>query len=417
MKPHRRAALAVAALALATAAPAWTQGADASFAAAQAAFEAEDFSRARALFEQALAAGMQGPAIHYDIGAASYLGGDLPRAERAFREVARTPSMAPLAYYNLGLVALERRDAREAREWFERVVQESPDSRLTTLGNRRLAELPEARAPGNWSYYSRGGIGYDDNVALRSSSIDSAGTGIEDAYGELVLGGSYAFGAWRIDTGAGLLEYFDENEFSQSAYSLGAARTFRLENWWFELGAYGSQLALGGATFERDLGAAASVARAFYGGSRLRAQLRLSQVDGKSDFVGLTGNRTELGVYYDKGWRAWNFGAHLRAEDNDSQDPIFASRWFQLGGEARYAWSPLWGFVVSAALRRTQHPAQSESFAGWNDNRATLQAGLTRALWKQAQLFVRVEHERNQSPVAGYHYDRNWVAASVETWR
>src|SRR5690349_24989897 len=101
------------------AAPSWSEdSADATFAAAQAAFEAENFSKARALFEQALAAGMQGPAIHYDIGAASYLGGDLPRAERAFLEVARTPSMAPLAYYNLGLVALERRDEREARGWF-----------------------------------------------------------------------------------------------------------------------------------------------------------------------------------------------------------------------------------------------------------------------------------------------------------
>src|SRR6185295_1490323 len=42
----------------------------ARFSEAQAAFEAEDFSRARALFEQAQAYGMDGPAIHYDIGAA-----------------------------------------------------------------------------------------------------------------------------------------------------------------------------------------------------------------------------------------------------------------------------------------------------------------------------------------------------------
>jgi len=40
-----------------------------------------------------------------------------------------------------------------------------------------------------------------------------------------------------------------------------------------------------------------------------------------------------------------------------------------------------------------------------------------RADLKQAQLFVRLEHERNQSPVAGYDYDRNWIAASVETWK
>jgi hypothetical protein len=46
----------------------------------------------------------------------------------------------------------------------------------------------------------------------------------------------------------------------------------------------------------------------------------------------------------------------------------------------------------------------------------SLQVGATRALWKQAQLFVRYEHERNDSPVAGFDYDRNRVSASVEFW-
>jgi hypothetical protein len=41
----------------------------------------------------------------------------------------------------------------------------------------------------------------------------------------------------------------------------------------------------------------------------------------------------------------------------------------------------------------------------------------TRLLWQNAQLFVRYEHERNQSPVAEHDYDRDWVAASIEFWR
>ena len=73
--------------------------------------------------------------------------------------------------------------------------------------------------------------------------------------------------------------------------------------------------------------------------------------------------------------------------------------------------------MASAALRRIGHAAPDDTQDDWNDNRATLQLGVTRALWKQAQLFVRLEHERNQSPVAGYDYDRNWIAASVETWK
>lgn len=389
----------------------------AAYAEAQAAFDAEDYSRARALFMRAQAYGMEGPAIHYNIGAASYLGGDLPRAEQEFREVANTPAMAALAYYNLGLVAVERRDAHDARDWFERAVQESPDHRLTDLASRRLAELPERRTPGSWNYFTRGGIGYDDNVALRSSSIDSAGTGNADTYGELLFAGSYSFGDWRIDTAAAALEYLKQHDYSQSSFSLGAARGLRLESWYFEASVYGAQLSLGGEVFERNAAAGLQASHAFPGGSRLRALLRYATVQGQGDFEGLTGRRTELGLYYDKAWRAWNFGAHTRAELNDSEDPIFETRWYQVGGEARYAWSPLWGFMAAAALRRIGHAAPDDTLDSWNDNRLTLQLGVTRALWKQAQLFVRAEHETNQSPVAGYDYDRNWIAASVETWK
>ena len=155
----------------------------------------------------------------------------------------------------------------------------------------------------------------------------------------------------------------------------------------------------------------------FFGGSRLRAQVRASRVEGKADFTGLTGDRTELGVFFDKSWRSWIFGVHARAEVNDSEDPIFATRWIQFGTEARYALSPAWGLTAIAALRRIEHPAQSETVDGWDDNRATIQLGVTRSLWKQTQLFVRVEHESTSSPVAGYDYDRNLVAASIEAWR
>lgn len=414
-----RAIVVLIGVALLASTRAWALSAEAAqyFNEARDAFQVEDYSKARALFERALAAGMDGPAIHYDIGVAAYLGGDLPRAEQAFREVARTASMAPLAYYNLGLVAQDRHDEREARDWFERTLDEFPDPRLAQLATQRLAEMPETRVPGAWSYYSRGGAGYDDNVSLRSSSIDSSPSGDSDSYAELIFAGSYSLGAWRIDTGAALLEYMNLDEYSQSALSLGVARGFRLDNWYFELGAYGSQLSLGGDLYEQDVSASAQAMRTFYGGSRLRALLRATSVQGKADYVGLTGNRTELGLYYDKFWRAWSFGAHTRAELNDSDDPIFGTRWVQLGGEARYAWSPTWGFLASAALRRIRHPAQSETVASWDDNRATLQLGLTRALWSRAQLFVRYEHQRNDSPVPAYDYGRNWIAASFETWR
>ena len=138
-------------LALLAGSRAWADSAEANafFAEAKTAFEAEDFSKAYALFDRARAEGMQGPVIHYNIGAAAFRGGDLPRAERAFREVAEasnTTSMTALAHYNLGLVAMQTREEREARRWFERAIAESPDARVVELASRRIAELPEPRA-------------------------------------------------------------------------------------------------------------------------------------------------------------------------------------------------------------------------------------------------------------------------------
>jgi len=408
------------ALALSAGTPCWSASATAlaRFSEASAAYDAEDFSKARALFEQALAAGMEGPAIHYNIGSAAYRGGDLPRAERAFREVARTPSMASLAYYNLGLVALERRDESEARDWFQRAIHDAtPDERLQVLALRRLEELPEPRTRGAWYYYTRAGIGYDDNIALRSATFDSTATGEQDAFGELTVATTWAYGQWRVDTGASLLQYQTLHDFNQNSYFLGGARSFRTEKWYFELGAVGSQASLGGDVYERNVAAGGQATLMFSGGSRLRAQLRGTSVKGQGAFTGLTGTRTELGLYFDTHWRSWNLGAHARSELDESEDPIFASRWVQVGADADYAISPVWGVGLSAALRRTRHPAQSETLGSWDDNRATLLVGVTRTLWRGIQLFVRYEMERNDSPVAGYDYDRNQVAASVETWR
>jgi tetratricopeptide (TPR) repeat protein len=390
--------------------------AQARFAEARAAFEAEDFARALRLFEECLALGMQGPAVHFNIGVAAYRSGDFVRAERAFREVAATPAMATLAYYNLGLVALKRNDERSARGWFERAAGSSPDERLAALAARRLDELPKAPVQ-VWSWYARGGVGYDDNVALRSGSVDTPGSGESDAFGQLLLSGSFSFRPlWRVDGAAGLLRYADLDEFDQSVFSLGVARGFPLNDWYLELGGYASQLSLGGDVYERSVAAAAQATRYFTGQQSLRAQLRATSVNGEGDFSGLSGARAELGLRYEWSWQSWSFGAHSRAELNDSEDEVFASRWVELGAEARWAASPFWAFTAGAALRKTRHPEQSTTQPAWDDRRMEYRLEATRGLWKNAQIYLRYAHESNESPIEERDYNRNWVAASIEIW-
>jgi hypothetical protein len=386
--------------------------AKARFAEARTAFEAQDFSRALFLYEQCLALGMQGPAVHYNIGVAAYRTGDLARAETAFQEVARTPAMAALAHYNLGLVALKRGDEKAARQWLERVALETTDEKLASLAQSRLDGLPKVSTGTAWSLYARSGAGYDGNVALRSASIDTTGSGQDDAFGELMLAGSYSFRpSWRFDGAVGLLRYADLDEFDQDALSFGVAHGMQLAGWHLEPGFYVTQFSLGGDVYERSAAASAEATRALSGHGLLRAQLRVSAVNGEGDFSGLSGSRSELGLRYEwEGRKAWRFGAQARAEFNDSEDEAFASRWIEMGADARWIASPQWTFVAGATLRRTHHET-------WDDDRTAFRLEATRSLWEHAQLFVRYEREHNQSAVAEYDYDRDWVAASIEFWR
>jgi hypothetical protein len=393
--------------------------AKAKFAEARAAFEGEDFSRALFLYEQCLALGMQGPAVHYNVGVAAYRAGYLARAETAFQEVARTPAMAALAHYNLALVAEKRGDEKATRQWLERVALETSDEKLANLAQSRLGELPKVSASTAWSLYARSGVGYDGNVALRSGSLDTTGSGKDDSFGELMLAGSYSFRPeWRFEGAAGLLRYANLDEFDQDALSLGVVHGMTLDAWHLEPAIYVTQFSLGGDVYEKSVAASAEATRALSGHGSLRAQLRVSAVNGEGDFSGLSGSRSELGLRYEwEGRKAWRFGAQARAEFNDSEDEVFASRWIEIGADARWVFSPQWTFVAGAALRQTRHPEQSTIQDAWDDDRTAFRLEATRMLWEHAQLFVRYEHEHNQSPIAENGYDRDWVAASIEFWR
>jgi hypothetical protein len=114
---------------------------------------------------------------------------------------------------------------------------------------------------------------------------------------------------------------------------------------------------------------------------------------------------------------SWRFGAQANAEFDETEDEAFASRWIEMVADARWAATPQWTFVARASLRQTRHPEQAEIQDAWTDDRTAFRLEATRLLWQQVQLFVRYEHERNQSPIAENDYDRDWVAASIEFWR
>ena len=134
-------------------------------------------------------------------------------------------------------------------------------SALQALASRRLAELPESRAPGVLSYYSRGGAGYDDNVALRSVPSRARRPATQTRTESSLSSGSYSFGAWRVDAAGRCSSTRAAMNSARTSLYLGGARGFSLGNWYFEVGAYGAQLSLGGEVFEQNVAAGLQVAR------------------------------------------------------------------------------------------------------------------------------------------------------------
>ncbi len=409
-------ALLVSAGLLSVPAGAQTGDAQALFAAGRASFEAQDFAGALARFEQALAAGLTGPAVHYNIGVAAYRLGRLDRAEQAFHEVARTPAMAPLANYNLGLVALRRADRSAARRWFT-LAAGSGDERLATLAARQLENLPapapELAAARAWSAFARAGLGADDNVALRSDSIDAPASGTRDEFAELQLAASVPFAShWRADAAAALIDYFSLDDFDQAALSLGARRAIPLGAWQADAGLQAVHLTLDGEAFEQSVALVLQGTRAFGDNQWLNLRYRGASVDGRGAFEGITGDRHELTLRFDWHRAGWNVATRLQLEDSDCEDETFDSRWTELGVSVQRAFSRRWTFGADAALRRT-HRADADS----TERRSFVAVFAATPLGARAQLAARYEHQRNSAEDPLFDYDGNRLSVAVELWR
>ena len=117
-----------------------------------------------------------------------------------------------------------------------------------------------------------------------------------------------------------MLEYMSHDEFSQSVYSLGGARVFPSR-----IGT--SKSARPPRSFRWAVmftSGTSRRARWFPDVLRRKPAARADsrhRVNGKADFTGLTGDRMELGVFFDKSWRSWIFGVHACAESQRQRRP------------------------------------------------------------------------------------------------
>lgn len=376
----------------------------------QQAFEDGDYASALHYFEQARDAGIDGPAVHYNIATSQFKLGRYEDAGQTFALIARRfPQMRGLAEYNLGLVARRLGKASEARTHFLRAHRLSPDNRtIRVLSSRRLRELePEARAAARWSGAVGVRAGHDDNVALRDEAGLPVGTTAESPMADVfatVQGPWNGHSGFRLDASAYLVKYFDADEFDQSQLRGGAFYDWRPNDWRMQVGVHASASTLGGDGFDRKVGADLVAIRYF--GHHAAIDLRYTYDDvseADSQFAGIAGSRQEVHLRYRWYRDGHRLQVHYGLETNDRTDPGVSPERMRVG--IAYRFQPERGIGYDAGLE-FRNSDYDELVTSRDEDLLAFSAALTYALPTDWRFSLELRHSDNDSTDAAFSYER-----------
>lgn len=383
------------------------------FEAGTQAFERGEYASALVFFEGARDAGLEGPAVHYNIAVSRYR---LQRYEAAGRTFAlisdRYPMMRGLAEYNLGLVAWRLGNDAAARTHFLNAYEMSPDNRtIRVLASRRLRESePDARTAARWTGAVGVRGGHDDNVALRDEAVLPAGGAGDSPTADLfasVRGPWTGRNGFRVEGSAYLVRYFDADEFDQSEISAGVFYDWRRGDWRLQGGMRAGAGSLGGDAFDRKIGAHGRLLRYLGGNGLIDVRYAYDDVtDADSRFAGIDGSRQQLDVRYR--WYRDDHRVQLRyqAEINDRADPGVSPDRNRLSADYRFQPETGFGYEAGFDWRRSDY---SELAVPREEDLFTLRAAVGYALSARSMVLLELRASENDSTDETFSYDRNQI--------
>jgi len=383
---------------------------DDDWSAGQQAFQEGNYAAALLHFQTFRDAGLDGPAVDYNIAVSQFKLQRYEDAAQTFTAIAsRFPEMRGLAEYNLGLVARRLGETAGARAHFLRAYELSSDNRtIRVLASRRLRELePDGRAASRWTGAIGVRAGHDDNVALRDEAGLPAGK-----TGESPMSDVFASiqGPWngrsgvRLDGSAYLVRYFDADEFDQSQLRGGIFYDWRPDDWRIQVGLHTSAGTLGGDAFDRKVGADASVRRYVSGNASIDLRYTYDDVsDADVLFSGIAGSRQQADARY-----RWYRDGHrmqiaLGLETNDRMDPGVSPNRTRLGVRYRYQPENGLGYGASIDVRKSDY---DDLVTPREEDLLTLGAALSYAFRGDWLFLFDIRHSDNDSTDVKFSYDR-----------
>jgi hypothetical protein len=323
--------------------------------AGKRAFGDGDFVAALTFFEAARDAGMDTPAVHYNIGVSQYKAARYRQSAKTFAMISeRFPAMRGLAEYNRGLVALQLGNEPDAREYFLRAWQSSPDHpEIRVLASQQLRELEASVPPASrWSGAIGLRAGHDDNVALRDEAGLPLGTTTESPMADFF---AVVQGPWsqrsgvRFDGSVYSVRYFDADEFDQTEVRGAVFYDWRPNAWRLQLGAHATASTLGGDSFDRKAGVNALVARELGRNIVIDVSYTYDDVrDADEIYAGIKGDRQLAEFRYRWYYEGHRVQLRYARETNDRLDPAVSPERNRFGVE--YWFRPERGFGYEAGI-------------------------------------------------------------------
>lgn len=402
--------------------------ADELFAQGVRAFQVGDYPAARASFEGARAAGLDTPALHYNLGATLYKLGRYAEAGQAFESCARDPAWAALGHYNMGLAAFQQGQNATATEHFAQALRYTDDHKLAALAQTMLARIDPM------AYWRPRGtlalsLGYDSNVLLTDEAGIAAATGRSDGYTEFLAKTAARFGsgahAPRWEASVYDLRYFDLSDYSISDLRLGLGMPWNAGGWRVEAGGQWQYLFRDGSDYLRITALTARTLRDLAGQRTLRFDLRHEWIDSMdNNYQFLDGTRAMFGASaVEPAGNGWiYYGAVL--ERNERADLAAAGEFFSYSPARAGVWAsaswPLaarWQLEPSARYRYGQYADADRRASGLVQTRADheWQVGLRvrYRLTMAWQATAEYSYSENRSNFDEYSYTRHQLQIGV----
>ena len=393
-----------------------------AFEAGTAAFAREDFDAALAFFESALAAGLDGPAVHYNIGVCRYKLGRYAESREAFALISeRYPEMRGLAEYNLGLVALKQDDARRAERHFSAALEESDDETIRYLAaeqlDRRqsLGARPSAQRPSPQELVIVDGqVGYDDNVLLLADEIALPdGQSAESSFLELwgMLSRPIGESGFRFDASMYALQYPDASMFDQSVLQIGSPYEWTFGSWRGEAVPQMSWTTIAGDVLDRRVAFGMTAEREIAPETTLEFRYFHDEIrEGDSQYEFFAGDRDALEVRLDRRGERGRITLSHAVESNDREADAVSPRRSKWSVRYSYDLSTDWLIDMRASRRESRYSRLADPR---QEELKELELGMTRVLPEGWLVNATVAAGDNDSEVETVSYRRKRISVGA----